>query len=233
MTDRMLNERLDALICEADSAKFSAFAEALTCKDFRRACVILSDYTLPSITDENVFWHAFVFLCRCNAKAFLVTCLKAVRRLYLNGKLTFHSDILAEYAAEVARNDLNIDRQKFLTFVLPFIRTGKEINYLWRIFSLDDTKTRIHYLIQSNTPAVYYCIFREAGKMVGESAYLEKLCAALIRKNDALAFNLVSIMQSYYGIASHDWKFSLTIKPYQLAYIDKSEANFRKVLTSV
>ena len=100
MTDRMLNERLDALICEADSAKFSAFAEALTCKDFRRACVILSDYTLPSITDENVFWHAFVFLCRCNAKAFLVTCLKAVRRLYLNGKLTFHSDILAEYAAE-------------------------------------------------------------------------------------------------------------------------------------
>lgn len=233
MTDKNLAERARGLMDSEDTESLRVFIGNLSCRDFRKFCSLISECKIIPYEKEEIFWRYFCFLCSLNPKAFLITCLKAAKKLYGDGDISFVSTELEKYAEEVVNSERTVDKRKFLLFVMPFLKTSEEICYLWRIFSVDEPKERIRYLVAADSITSYYCIFVETGKCADDVSYINRVCNVLIQKDRALAYNLVSIIRSFYGIEDTKFRLSLRLEPYQMSYIERSENNFRKILTSL
>ena len=77
--------------------------------------------------------------------------------------------------------------------------------------------SRERSLLTIPTLAAGYTLFRTLHYVDHDIPLLTRTALYLMRRGDALGFNLASLLKAYYGLESLKGTFSLTIQPYQLA----------------
>ena len=66
-----------------------------------------------------------------------------------------------------------------------------------------------------------------------ERDLLVRCCQCLMKKGDALSFNLASVAKLYFDLTPVKGTFSLHLAPYQLGCLDASFESFCRVMKSI
>ena len=227
-----IEEQLQSFLREKQTKKMTDYLESLSNADFRTAGNILGEKIMAKLDDED-FWSLFKELALYNPKAFLGTCLKAVRQKYLKGNFSLKSENFASYSEFIVNNNMKIDQQKAIKFLLPILKNPEEMRYLFNLYHIDEPSERIRYLIRNATLPSYYLLFESAKQLEHEKDILCRFCMELIREGTRYSYNLASLFKSYFDLPQISGTFSLNIKPYQLNYIDLSYEKFCKIMNSI
>ena len=227
MENRMLH-----LAYQKDLSALGEYLLGMTNSAFRVASRLLSDNVLPQFAGED-FWRVFSYLSLLRPKAFLGTCLKASSALYVENKILFKGKALSAYALYLKEHSMNVDVCKFLKASVVLLREDGEFVGLWKMFGIEKAEERIEFMMYGTSPALYYEIFKECKRLQDSHDFLRRLCYILIKKGDTMSFNLASIICAYFDINGVGAMFSLKIEPYKLNYLDASQCNFEKVITSL
>ena len=228
----VMEKRMLYLASQKDLSAFGGYLLAMTNSAFRIASRLLSDKVLPKFAGED-FWRVFSYLSLLNPKAFLGTCLKASSALYVENKIHFKGNALNAYALYLKKHSMKVDVCKFLKTSVVLLREDSEFARLWDIFGIENAGERIDFLMYGSSPLLYFEIFKECKRLQDSHDSLRILCYDLIKKGDSMSFNLASIICAYFDIKGVGAVFSLKIEPYKLNYLDASQCNFEKIITSL
>ena len=100
---------------------------------------------------------------------------------------------------------------------------------LFEAFHIDNDITRLSALLKVDSPASYYLIFRTL-KLVDDKAIARKCCMSIIKRNNDMAFNAVSLIKAYWALDDLPARFSLNIEQYELSHIDRDYGTFLDIL---
>ena len=207
------------------------YFSGLSNTDFRTACNMMSADIMPQ-WEETDYWDCFMVLFNSNAKAWLVTMLKAAVKKYNDGSLSFNGDTFKQLCRIIREEKRKIDERKLLQNVLPILKTPEEIETIFLFLQLED-KTAARYLVECDTMACYFVLFQKMKRMDNAPEYLSLLCAELIRKGGNKAFNFVSMIKNYFDLPAIKGVFSLKINPYELSRLDASFGLFCQMLNRI
>lgn len=204
----------------------TAYLDSLSNAHFRTAGYILGETIMPGL-DANAFWYLFTLLYNYNAKAFLVTGAKAASGRV--GELRQPAAVALWQA--FARN--RIDATKALQVLLPVLDEDVEtVRFLLNEMLGGDYEQQIAVLLRVQTPAAAYNLFLAMRHLELDRALLIRTTCFLIKKGDALSFNLASLFKEYFGLYEVKGTFSLSLKPFELARLETSYEAFRsKIVT--
>lgn len=206
------------------------YLSTLTVRDFRRACEILSRSVMTRCADD-AYWSAFRQLAAWNSKAFLVTMLKAVPERKRQMGFSLRSAGYAAVADWLCSDGTATDRDKFARFMTNvFADDPDELVILFRSLNIDSPQGRMRFLIQGNGAGCYYLLFLDMRRCDHDPVLLTRCCRALMRKGDALSFNLASAAKEYFDLPDVRGTFSLRIEPYGLSRLELSYEDFKKML---
>ena len=62
---------------------------------------------------------------------------------------------------------------------------------------------------------------------------LARCCRVLMKRGDALSFNLASVAKVYFDLPQVKGTFSLSLSPFQLGWLETSFENFKKVMQGI
>lgn len=227
-----MENRMLCLASQKDLSALGPYLLAMTNSAFRVASRLLSDKVLLQFEGEE-FWRIFSYLSLLRPKAFLGTCLKASSALYVENKIHFKGKALNAYASYLKEHSMKVDIYKFLKASVVLLREDKEFVGLWKMFDIEKAEERIDFMMYGTSPTLYYEIFKECKRLQDSHDFQRKICYALIKKGDSVSFNLASVICAYFDINGVGAMFSLKIEPYKLNYLDASQYNFEKVITSL
>lgn len=205
------------------------FVSHLTNKERRTAGYLLAEVLLPTLNGPW-FWKMFHVFVSYDSKAYLGTFLKAIKVLYVGNALSFDNPELKSFATDSATV---IDRQKFLTEVLPLLHTPEEVKLLLEIFDVSAADTRLVYLYKSGTCPCYYCLFNLLKMHDGDMALLGKYCMLLLKKNDVLSKKMASLVNDYFGL-NRDLPIGVKeVEPYKLSKLNETYDSFKYILDQI
>lgn len=205
------------------------YVEGLTHKERRTAGYQLAELLLPEL-DETRFWALFKTFVPHDAKAYLGTFLKAAGLLYLNRRLTFDGDELLYFARHTATA---VDRQKFLSAMLPLLRDAAEVRLLLDRFDVTADEVRLIYLFKAGTGICYFCLFNLLKQHDGDVPLLGKYCMLLLRKADALSQKTASLINDYFGLGLELPRGLKPVEPYKLSKLNGNYSTFQYIINQI
>lgn len=222
-----LEERFEA----CDWAGLTEYLGRLSNKGFRQACEALSRRVMVEC-DDDVFWTAFQCLLTYNSKAFLITTLKAVPERKKRQGFSLHHSGYAAAADFLNEKGTETDRAKFVQFLVAnvFCEEPDELLALFQSLHIDSARQRMHFLIRGKGMGCYFVLFLTMRRLEHDKGLLSKCCNALMRKGDALSFNLACAAKQYFDLPEVRGTFSLRLAPYQLSRLETSYEDFSKVM---
>lgn len=217
---RNLYIQLDAMLRRDDVAEaLPAWLSSLSRASFRTAGYILGEQIAPRLPSDR-FWFLFLLLVRYDARAFLVTMLKALLLRLGEGSVSLDDEGFLELSHQLALNA--VDRQKTLRLLLPHIDEVDKIRRLFLSLGLSDEEEWIPFLVDCSTLPAFYLLFLALRRRDHELAFMLRLAVHLAKRGDALSFNMASLMKAYFGLEELRGTFSLTLSPYELSRIELS-----------
>ena len=222
-----ISRRLQGLAVQKDWEGLRAYLSGLSNAQFRTAGYILGERLVPEMAEGDA-WEMVTVLVTFQSKAFLVTMLKAVADGLRKGRLHLHSAGCREFLTLVEQNVT--DTQKTLLWLLPEAGRAEDIGWLFRKTGVEEGEPRIPYLLRTPTLASAYALFRTLRHAEHDRAVLVRTARLLMKRGDGMAFNLASLLRTYYGLDEVAGIFSLHIEPYQLARIESSFDAFCEVM---
>ena len=222
----ILLSQLQVVVDAGSAQALLARLSTLRSADAKTAGYLLSEKILVQC-NSDFFSEAFLTIVPTCSKAYLMTFLKAVVVRYRQGMITFTDKIWGDYHQTLPTL---IDCQKMLTTLLPIARRYEEVENLLNLFADDDVSSKINYLIPVATLPATYVLFKLSKHEDGNLVELKRICIALMRRGDKLAFTLVAIMQRYYGLQDIPGIFSFDVKTYQLSRLDENYENFCSII---
>lgn len=229
LSSHILRNRLETYVSEGDAAGLLGCLDDLSNDSFRLASALLRDALLCKIETSEKFWSFFLTIVPADNKAFLGTFLKPAVRLYQSRVLDFDDLRLAAFSEQCT----SIDRRKILDAFLPVIKTDVEGVQLLQTFAKNDVNARLSSLLKVSTPVAAYLLFQETKYLQDDVTTLERVMQILFRRADRIAINLAAIIKQYFDIQKSGVNFSLRLEPWQLARLDDSYDNFKKILLSI
>ena len=230
-TDKHYNpaifQRLQQLAAQRDWQGISLYIDSLSNAQFRTAGYIIAERIVPML-DEADTWAITQELAAKNSKAFLVTMMKAVSLRLQEGTLHLRSNGSRAFFAQVQGNEE--DKRKVIANLVPIFTEPDDINWLLRKLAVEEGRPRIAYLINIPTLAASYALFRTLHYVDHDTTLLTRTALYLMRRGDALGFNLASLLKAYYGLEALKGTFSLTIQPYQLARLSSDYKAFSQAM---
>ena len=137
-------------------------------------------------------------------------------------------------AAYLNQCGTDIDRSKFISYMLGvFAEEVDELEFLLGSLHVDHPRERMHYLLRGEGLGCYYLLFKAMRQTEHDRDLLTGCCRFLMRKGDALSFNLASVAKVYFDLPQVKGSFSLKLDPYQLGRLEMSYASFRRVMQSI
>ena len=225
--------RLESCFESGDWDGLAVYLDGLSHREFRMAGEIISMQIMPRVSD-TVFWEAFRFLLVRNSKAFLVTLLKSVPLRKQKSGFTLRQDGYVPVAKFLNDAGTELDRAKFIRFMVEvFGEDTEELSYLFGSLHVDTSHERVQYLLQGRGMACYYLLFQCMRQLEHERDLLVRCCQFLMKKGDALSFNLASVAKLYFDLTPVKGTFSLHLAPYQLGCLDASFESFCRVIKSI
>lgn len=200
-----------------------SYLDTLSNAHYRTAGYMLGERILPTLDEENR-WDLSIALVGYNAKAFLVTVLKALSEALQSGALSLRSEGSKRFLTHVRKNQ--VDTQKTLMNLLPVMDNPDDVQWLFRQVGVEEGEARLVYLLRIPTMPTSYALFHTLKFLEHDRKLLVRVAVYLIKRGDSLAFNLASLLKVYYDLEEVRGTFSLRIEPYQLARLDGSYEAF-------
>lgn len=215
-----IDRRMRPLIMTENYKAILELLDSFSNSQFRTAVYMLGEkYALGQPADA--FWRLFAVLLHEDSKAFLVVMLKALAQRMENGDL----DIKDEGFQTLCHMMNNLDRQKTIAFLLPYLKDVEHVQYMFRSFAMEIYEW-IPYLIKVNTLPCAFVLFSSLRYIEHERDYLVRIAYYLMKRGDGLSFNLASLMKAYFGLEELKGTFSLQLKPFELARLETSYKAF-------
>lgn len=217
----VLDTRLAPLVAAQDHEGIFQLLGSLSNSQFRTAVYMLGEQFAPSMPLE-AFWPLFSAMLKHNAKAFLTVMLKALAVRMELGRASVNDEGFASLCQVM--ND--VDRHKTATFLLPLMKDDAEVLLLFRLLGMPHSEERISYLMKVNTLPCAFVLFSSLRYVEHDRDFLLRVAYFLMKRGDALSFNLASLMKEYFGLEEMKGTFSLRLKPFELARLETSYRAF-------
>ena len=215
-----IDRRIRPAVCQEDFDELLKLLDSFSNSQFRTAVYMLGErYALELPADG--FWRLFSVLLQRDSKAFLIVMLKALVQRMEKGE----ASIQDEGFKNLCHIMNEVDRQKTLQFLLPYLKDEEQVRYLFRCFSMEANEW-IPYLIKVNTLPCAFVLFSSLRYIEHERDYLVRIAYYLMKRGDGLSFNLASLMKAYFGLEELKGTFSLQLKPFELARLETSYKAF-------
>ncbi|MBQ3780778.1 MAG: hypothetical protein II801_03210 [Bacteroidaceae bacterium] len=224
MTETPQTERLLALMRQRDWDTLDTLFGRLTNTEFRRTERIVRDEVLTRLTNDE-FWAAYLHLIIYKRQAFL-SGIRAVGRLAVEQTLRFDT----ADALQVATTLDERQALKVIDMALPLMQNTDQVDGLFSLFHLDDERQRVTLLIRIDTPLAYYMLFRTLCHIPDNRALALRCYRFILRRQNDRAYNMGSILRTYFGLHEAKEQLSLRIEPYELSYLDRDYERFCYVL---
>ncbi len=203
------------------------FLSTLSNADFRTAGFLLGERILLRCSVDG-FWGTVLCLTEYNAKAFLVTSLKSLSK---RGEvIDLHHPALQRFVCFLNAQPNEIDKQKFILWMLPLLTKPADVQQLFDILEVDAPAVIADFLLHQGGLLCYYVLFLLLRKQEGDSDLAEDVCRKLMKKGDGLSFNVASVFKIYFGLENIRGTFSLNLAPYELGRLEQSYEAFVKVV---
>ena len=209
----LLRGKLMAFQQSGDAHAMARFLSELSVSDFRTAGYLLSEEVLPAAS-ERTYWAFFVQIVPLHPKAYLGTFLKAAVSMYRKQLLSLSVEALQKFAMQCTP----IDRKKLLETLLPVMRSSEEVATLINVFCPEETDASLIYLIKAHTPQTV------------DAQKVRSCVISLMKHNDALSFNMASLVKRYFDLPNVPGTFSLQVNDYELSRLDQGYESFAKML---
>lgn len=223
----VLLERLKRFFETGDAEALCSVLQNLSSSDFRCSGVLLSDVLLPAY--PQLFWNFFLEIVPVHTKAYLGTFLKAAVKLYREDRGNLCIPSLRRFSQEYANR---IDAKKCLEYLLPELKTPEEVSDLLDVFSQVAYSDVVPLLLKADTVPSYYCCFRILQHLDEDDRMLRNYCIYLMKRGGTLSFNMVVILQSYFGLSELPGTFSQRLESYQLSRME-SYGNFLRFIKGI
>lgn len=191
---------------------------------------LIEEYTrntiLPSL-DNDLYWETCLHLILFRRQAFL-SCVKCCEHLVKNKTLNFDNigvKGLYEFLSKENPESIN----KIARMLMPLLNTEELIDGLFKGFHIDNEVTRINILLTVDSAPSYYAIFKNM-KMLDDRVVAMKCCQVIMKRDNDMAFNAVSIFKAYFGLDELPARFSLNIAAYEISRIDRDYKSFCHIL---
>lgn len=232
----VIHTRLLALCQQADSSELLDYLDSLSHASFRTAGYILGERVLPQVTLDR-FWSLFYVLLVYHAKAFLMTLLKSVlirQQMRCESMETFlnHPGFLV-VSNYLNSNDKTVDKKKILQTLLPVVERPEQGEFLLKRLQVTASEARLEVLLRPTGLCAAFLLFQTLRKLEHERSLLVRCCVFLMKRGDALSFNLVSLLKSYFDLPEVKGCFSLHLNPYELSRLESSYEVFEKVMSDL
>lgn len=222
----MMRERIVRLVEMHDWEGLAQLMDSLSNMEFRRLERVVREEVLTRLTN-GLFWETLLHIIIYKRAAFLSGII-AVEHLAKDGTLDFrdeHTRRLYEHLRTTSPDSV----VKLCNMATPLMQTEGQTEEMFRAFHIDNEVTRLSILLKVNSPLAYYLIFKNL-KQVEDKVIARKCCMAIIKRGDDKAFNMASLIKTYFGLDDLPARFSMTIEPYELSHIDKDFDTFLHVL---
>jgi len=215
-----IDRRLRPFVIAGDYDGLIELLDSLSHSQFRTAVYMLGERYALELSSDN-FWSLFTLLFQNDAKAFLVTMLKALAQRMEKGDVSISDDGFMQLCKMMN----SVDRQKTLSFILPYLNNEEQVRYLFQRFSMEAYEW-IPFLIKVNSLPCAFVLFSSLRYIEHERDYLVRVAYFLMKRGDGLAFNLASLIKAYFGLDELKGTFSLQLKPFELARLETSYKAF-------
>lgn len=203
--------------------------EHMSHADFRRCSTILGDSDLWAERSDH-YWEAFAHIVPTYPKAYLGTFLKALSGILRHNPEFWNSETLFNYLRDQAGE---IDRRKCAECLLPLIHDVEDAALLLRYCFPEPGARMAMLLVATGTPQAYFLLFRYFRTIEDRPEDIRKCCLALLRRGDAISFNMTRIVQDYFALERLPATFSLRLNPYEFGRLEENYDVFAKMLTAV
>lgn len=222
----MMRERVVRLVEMRDWEGLAQLMDSLSNMEFRRLERVVREEVLTRLTN-GLFWETLLHIIIYKRAAFLSGII-AVEHLAKDGTLDFR-DEYTRRLYEHLRTTSPDSVVKLCNMAVPLMQTEGQTEEMFRAFHIDNEVTRLSILLKVNSPLAYYLIFKTL-KQVEDKVIARKCCMVIIKRGDDKAFNMASLIKTYFGLDGLPARFSMTIEPYELSHIDKDFDTFLHVL---
>ena len=216
-----------ATLAEArDWESLERMLKGLSNMEFRRMERVAREEVLPEM-GNRLFWETLLHLIIFKRAAFISGAV-AVEHLAKKGTLDFGDpsvERLYQHLKETSAEAV----VKIGHIMAPHLQTEEQMEGMFDAFHMEDGVTRLSVLLKVDTPLSYYLIFKNL-KMIEDRYIARKCCMVLVKRQNDMAFNAVSLIKTYFGLDDLPARFSMTVEPYELSHIDRSLDAFLHVL---
>ncbi|MBO7068995.1 MAG: hypothetical protein J6W52_10035 [Bacteroidaceae bacterium] len=216
-----IDRRMGLLVLEEDHKGLLELLDSFSHSQFRTAVYMLGEKYAQELP-VDAFWRLFTLLVQKDTKAFLVVMLKALAQRMEQGSANIHDEGFKTLCGLMNE----VDRQKTINFLLPYLKDDEQIRYLFKCFKMQEAGDWIPFLIKVNTLPCAFLLFSSLRYVEHERDCLVRIAYFLMKRGDGLSFNLASLMKAYFGLDELKGTFSLQLKPFELARLETSYKAF-------
>lgn len=195
--------------------------------EFRRLEHDVRTYVLPNLPN-NLFWETLLHLIIFKRQAFISGVICA-EHLIKDGTFNLEVNSVKNIYNHLSQNNPD-SLLKMANMLIPYLNTEQQVNCVFNAFHIDNNVTRLATLLKVESPLSYFIIFKIL-KYLDDHLIATKTCKVLIKRNNDMAFNAVSLIKSYFALHDLPARFSLVIPDYELSHIDKNYKNFLNILS--
>lgn len=194
---------------------------------FRTAGYMLGENLSMALPEEDFWALAHALIC-FNSKAMLGTMLKAIATRLHEGTLSTSHPGFHALSSTLSTNE--IDTQKTLLALLPEMTVPEQTEQLFLQLNVTTPQRKLPYLLRTATVPAAYALMQALRHIEGERPLLIRTVVVLMKRGDALSFNLASLLRAYFGLDEVRGTFSLRLEPFQLARLAENYEAFSQAM---
>lgn len=199
---------------------------SLSNMEFRRIEQTVRQNVLPYL-ENDLYWEALLHLIIFKRQAF-ISGIFACEHLIRTDTLNVNNESVSALYKHLKENNPD-SLIKMTNMMLPLLQSEQQVNDVFNAFHIDNDITRLSVLLKVESPLSYYIIFKTL-KIVDDKIVANKCSKVIMKRNNDMAFNAVSLIKSYFALDELPARFSLTIPEYELNHIDRNYNTFLNIL---
>ena len=200
--------------------------DSISNMEFRRMERVVREEVLTEL-DNDVFWEALLHIIIYKRAAF-ISGVVAIEHLADDGTLRFNGKYVERLYAHLKETHPQ-SIVKICNMMIPHLRTEQQMGDMFKAFHIDNNITQLSILLKVDSSISYYMIFK-ALKLIEDKVVARKCCMAIIKRHNDMAFNMVSLIKTYFGLDDLPAHFSLNVEQYELSHIDRDFDTFMNIL---
>ncbi|MBQ6966113.1 MAG: hypothetical protein IJP82_10595 [Bacteroidaceae bacterium] len=219
-------EQVTQLVDARDWTGVERLLGSLSNMELRRMERVMREEVLTRL-DNGLFWETLLHIIIYKRAAFL-SGVVAVEHLARDGTLDFGNEWvkrLYEYLRETNEESL----VKLCSMMMPLLHTEKQVEGMFKALHVENEVTKLLVLLKVDSTLSYYLIFKTL-KLIENKTIARKCCMAIIKRQNDMAYNAVSLIKAYFGLEDLPARFSLKVEEYELSHIDRNFDTFLHVL---